>query len=214
MKVLRVRLTTTNELLGTASGDPELHENYIASKAPDAMTKAEEIEALGIGDVIEKGMTIFPQKDGKPIMWAYQIRGFFKSACQALGKIPGTKSSKLKAYKKQIDLRIFVFPHEENRADLAIPIEFEGVIGNKQRPLRASTPQGERVALANSESIPAGAKLEFDILMLNDDDEGLVREWLDYGSLNGLGQWRNSGCGTFTWEDLGTTNLGSSKPAN
>ena len=30
-----------------------------------------------------------------------------------------------------------------------------------------------------------------------------VREWLDYGQLRGLGQWRNSGKGRFTWEELG-----------
>lgn len=204
MKTLRVKLTTIEELLGTASGDPELHENYIASKAPDTMTKQEEIEAIGVGDMIERGMTIFPRVDGKPVLWAYQVRGFFKSACQALSKIPGTKSSKLKAYKKEIDLRIFVFPNATDRSDKAIPIIFKGAIGDSQRPLRASTPQGERVAIAHSESIPAGATLEFDILMLQDDDEELVKEWLDYGSLNGLGQWRNSGRGAFTWEEVKT----------
>lgn len=29
-----------------------------------------------------------------------------------------------------------------------------------------------------------------------------VREWLDYGMLRGLGQWRNSGKGRFTWEEI------------
>lgn len=28
-------------------------------------------------------------------------------------------------------------------------------------------------------------------------------EWLDYGKLRGLGQWRNSGKGRFTYELLG-----------
>lgn len=28
-------------------------------------------------------------------------------------------------------------------------------------------------------------------------------EWLDYGKLRGLGQWRNSGKGRFTYEILG-----------
>ena len=30
----------------------------------------------------------------------------------------------------------------------------------------------------------------------------LVLEWLDYGKLRGLGQWRNSGKGRFTYELL------------
>jgi hypothetical protein len=38
--------------------------------------------------------------------------------------------------------------------------------------------------------------------MLNDNDEKLVREWLDFGQWNGLGQWRNAGKGSFTWEEI------------
>jgi hypothetical protein len=30
-----------------------------------------------------------------------------------------------------------------------------------------------------------------------------VKEWLDYGELRGLGQWRNSGKGKFKWEEIG-----------
>jgi hypothetical protein len=29
-----------------------------------------------------------------------------------------------------------------------------------------------------------------------------VEEWLDYGCLRGLGQWRNSGKGRFFWERI------------
>ena len=29
-----------------------------------------------------------------------------------------------------------------------------------------------------------------------------VEEWLDYGAARGIGQWRNSGKGRFTWEEL------------
>ena len=75
-------------------------------------------------------------------------------------------------------------------------------IGNCQRPLRASTPQGERVALASSETVPAGTKLRFDIVMLDPKLEGLVREWLDYGELRGLGQWRNAGKGSYSWKEV------------
>ena len=30
----------------------------------------------------------------------------------------------------------------------------------------------------------------------------IVREWLEYDMFNGLGQWRNSGMGRFTWEEV------------
>jgi hypothetical protein len=39
-------------------------------------------------------------------------------------------------------------------------------------------------------------------MCLLDSDMKLVREWLDYGRLRGIGQWRNSGRGRFTWEEI------------
>ena len=196
MKELKFRITFTEDILGSASSDPHLHENYIASKAPDAWSTKEEIEALGIDAVVENGKTIFQKdSDGCPIYFDYQIKGFFKESCKALSKVPGTLSSKLKAYKQQIDLRIFPAPRK-------IRITEVGRRYDLQRPLRASTPMGERIALANSETIRAGASIEFTVKLLVDTDADLVREWLDYGALHGMGQWRNAGYGRFTWEEI------------
>ena len=196
MKEMRVRLTLLEEILGTASNNPEIHSEFIASKAPDAKSREEENEAIGVDAEIEKGMTVFPRNaEGQPIMWDYQIKGFFKDACGMLRKVTDSKSSKIKAYKKEIDGLIFVQERE-------IPFQFDGKIGNCQRPLRAQTAQGERVSLANSETIPAGTTLEFTIECLVDSDMSAVREWLDYGRLRGLGQWRNSGKGKFQWEEI------------
>ncbi|MGD7651456.1 hypothetical protein, partial [Ralstonia pseudosolanacearum] len=90
MKELKFRITFTEDLLGSSSNDPHLHENYIASKAPDAWSTAEEVEALGIDAVVENGKTIFPKDtDGTPIFWDYQIKGYFKESCKALSKVPG-----------------------------------------------------------------------------------------------------------------------------
>lgn len=33
-------------------------------------------------------------------------------------------------------------------------------------------------------------------------DAETVREWLDYGALRGLFQWRNSGKGRFEWKEV------------
>ncbi len=196
MKKLKVRLVFTEELLGTASNDPNIHEEFIASKAPDAPTRKEEVEALGVDEVVEKSKTIFPKDiDGTPIIWDYQIKGFFKDTCGALRKVKGSESSKIKAYKKEIDGLIFPEPRR-------IRVNFDGDIGDCQRPLRASTPQGERIALANSETIPSSASIEFVITLLCDEHEKVVREWLDYGKYRGLGQWRNSGKGRFLWEEI------------
>ena len=75
-------------------------------------------------------------------------------------------------------------------------------MGECQRPLRAQTAQGERVALAFSDEAPAGTFVEFEIENLGGAQEGAIVEWLDYGKLRGIGQWRNSGKGRFEWEEI------------
>lgn len=196
MKKMRVRLTFTEEILGTASNDKEIHAEFIASKAPDALSREEEIEAIGVEAVVEKGKTVFPRNTAdKPILYDYQIKGFFKNCAKAYNYVGG--SEKLAAYKTKIDNLIFV---EERMIELQIPEGKE--VGDCQRPLRAQTAQGERVALANSESCPPGTVVEFTIMCMVDDLMKHVIKWLDYGALNGIGQWHNSGKGRFSWEDI------------
>ena len=201
MKTLNFRLTFTEMVLGTASNNKELHSEYVASNAPDAKSKAEEIEAIGTDEYREKQMTVFPKDDnGNPIFWDYQIKGFFKDTCSALQRCKGEEiskeSCKLKAYKKIIDGCIFVEPRR-------IPINMNGgEIGNLQRPLRAQTAQGERIALADSETIPEGSTIDISVLCLSDEYEKAVREWLNYGRYKGIGQWRNAGYGRFTYEEI------------
>lgn len=196
MKDLKVKLTFLEEVLGTSSNNPEIHSDFIASKAPDAKSREEEIEAIGVVEVVEKSMTIFPKlDDGTPFVWDYQVKGFFKDTCSALKKVSGTESSKIKAFKKEIDGLIFI---DERK----IPFKNYGAIGECQRPLRASTAQGERIALAHSETVQAGSEIEFTIRCLKDDLVKPVKEWLDYGKYRGLGQWRNSGKGKFAWSEI------------
>ncbi len=196
MKELKVRLTFFEPVLGTASANEDIYRDFIGSKSPDAASVDDEVAALGVDAVVEKGMTVFPKlDDGTPFFWDYQIKGFFKAAAQANKKVPGTKSAGLKAFKKEIDTLIFV-------KDRRIPILFDGEIGCCQRPLRAQTPQGERVSLAISEEVPIGASVEFTVQCLVDADVDYIREWLDYGEFSGMGQWRNSGKGRFTWEEI------------
>jgi len=183
--------------LGTSCSSPDIHREFIASKAPDAKTTEEEVEALGVEDVINKTMTVFPRLDGKPFIYDYQLKGFFKDTCSALARVPDTKSAGLKAYRKIIDGCIFVFPRK-----ISYELPEGGKIGSCQRPLLANTPQGARVALANSETVPIGTSITFEVHALNDAHEKVVREWLDYGMLRGLGQWRNSGKGRFSWEEI------------
>ena len=196
MKTLKIKVNFTEEVLGTASSNPHIHEEYIASNAPDAQNLEQEVAAIGPEEVFEKQMTIFPKdKDGNPILWDYQWKGFFKDACGMLKKVPGSECSKIKAFKKEIDGLIFVEPR-------MIPINVNGEIGVCQRPLRANTPQGERVALASSETVPAGSSVIFNVVLMCDSDEKMIKETLEYGKRRGFGQWRNSGKGRFEYEIL------------
>lgn len=167
-----VRLTLLEEALGMTPGDPEIYGNWIASKAPEPEV-------------------------GVPFCWDYQIKGFFKDACSALRRVPGTRSSKLTAFKKVIDGTVFV---EQRKIPFKLPDGAQ--CGRCERPLRASSASGERVALAASETVPAGTVIEFSVLVMNPKDAETVREWLDYGHLRGLFQWRNSGKGRFEWEEV------------
>lgn len=193
---MKVRAVFLEEVLGTASANPELHREFIASKGPDALSIEDEVAAVGADGVADKGTTVFPRgDDGRPFLYDYQIKGFFKDACSMLRRVKGTKSAKLTAFKKVIDGMVFVDERQ-------VPFEFDGEVGSCQRPIRAQTAQGERVALAESESVPEGSVIEFTVTCLDPAHMDLVREWLDYGRLRGIGQWRNSGKGRFVWEEV------------
>lgn len=204
MKKRTYRITLTEEALGMSPASPEIHERFIASKAPDAATREEEVAAQGVEEVVEKSVTAFPKENGVPFLWDYQLKGLFKDCCGMLTRAKGTKSSGLKAYRKIIDGLIFVGPR---RILFKIP---EGEkLGKCQRPLRASTAQGDVVALAHSETVPAGTTLEFEVSWFPLKADGakdlgdVIDDWLEYGALRGLGQWRNSGKGRYTFEKIG-----------
>ena len=190
MEKFRVVITFTEPLLGTVPLNKELYEDYIATKAPEETD--DELDT--VPEMVEKGTTGFHEIDGKPVLVDYIVRGFFKGACGNLRRVSGTLSEKLRAYKKEIDGLIFVFPR-------FIPINLSGEMGVLTRPLRASTAQGERITLARSIMVPAGSTIEFTVLCLKDGEEKQLREWLAYGAFVGLGCWRGSGgYGRFTYE--------------
>lgn len=200
---MKIRITFFEEALGSTPAKEDLLREYIASKAPDAMKTEEEVDARGVDAVADERMTVFPRlADGRPMYWDYQIKGFLKDAWQMLTKAGkegyegGKACAGVKAYKKVIDGLIFISPRQ-------IPIDLHGLrMDTCERPLRASTPQGERVSLAKSETVPEGSTLEFDVTCLDPALEACVLECLDYGRLRGLSQWRNSGKGRFTYEVL------------
>ena len=187
--------TFTEGLLATKPNDPEVHETYIAAKREEGVAK-DEIDAAAKAaaeiDRLEKGKTVFHRaEDGTPIIWNYQVKGFLKDAIKALRRDPDSACAKLKNFKGVVDGSIFVEPR---MIRLQLP---EGAkIGTCERPLRAETPMGERVALASSEEAPAGTKMEFTILTLAPNLDAVLDECFAYATLRFMGAWRNSGKGT------------------
>lgn len=200
--MMHVRLTMIEPILGSSPSDPEIYTTYIKSKKPAEIQPTEdagETDSLVVSEEnaeAENKFTIFHKtKDGDPFIYDYVVKGFFKNACKAMRKAPGSISESLTAYKGLIDLNVFPVQRRlkfKNASNITI---FE-------RPLRAETAQGPRVALSASERIEAGATLEFDIKLLTPALYGAVIEWLDYGQYNGLGQWHNGGYGRFLYEEL------------
>ncbi len=204
-----VRLTFLEQCLGTLPSNEQIYRDYIATKNQNRTQKIVEEEVTALApEEPGRPVTTFarvPDKKGnpQPAIKGYVLKGMFKNACQALRDCDDTLSSQITAYKKFIDQKIFVnvtSPSPYSIINVAGDVYKDGKLPILERPLRASTPQGERVALTASEYVPEASTIDFQITALNDAAFALVFEWLDYGMLNGLGCWHNAGQGRFTYE--------------
>ena len=109
-----------------------------------------------------------------------------------LSRVAGTKSKGLTAFRKCIDGLLFVKPRK-------IELHLSGPLTVLERPLRAQTAQGERIALSRSDAAPVGSWIAFDLYILGVITLPILTEWFDYGALRGLGCWRNASWGSFTY---------------
>lgn len=104
------------------------------------------------------------------------------------------------AHKKMVDESIFTFPrHIHFLRDGERMKEPDGVL---ERPLRAETPKGPRVALAKSDQVDAGTEMQFEIAVVDDAlvPKDMLVSLLKYGAQKGLGQFRNGGYGRFVFK--------------
>lgn len=207
------RLHGTSSLLGSNPSNPEIHSKYVASKAASLEKEALE-EAMLPGsdeleeklrDIKESGLTVFLRgSHGELVLGAHCIKGFFKAAFTTLKDQFG-----ISAGKSKIDNLVFIKPdfvpildghgHEQTEPD-----------GYCERSLRAETMQGPRVTLASSEEVAPPWQMDIQVTLVINSGTGKskpvtweeIQAALDYGELKGLGQWRNSGRGSFTWERI------------
>lgn len=197
MDKYKIKLTYITEVLGAVALNKDTYGEHGGGKdAPDPDTL--EAEQGMIVENEERGVTGFLRDNGNIIERAYIIKGFCKAARKACRRIKDTKSSKLQAAREVLDQLLFVYPN-----NIIVHVPDGTDIDNLEilsRPLRASTAQGERIALAHSEVLPVGSWMEFEIHILGQIDEKLLREWFDYGTYSGMRQWRNAGYGRFEYE--------------
>lgn len=191
---MQIELEFVEPLLGTAPGNKEVYSEYVRGQTLEQQEEEIGTLPLPLEEQIEKGSTMFHRlpNNRSPFIYDYQIKGFFKDACGMLARAKNTISAGIKAYKKVIDGLIFVEPR---RIPLILP-EGENLTV-LERPLRGQTAQGERITLARSEMAPAGTRIKFAVTLLSDNYENAIKEWLEYGALRGLGQWRNASWGRF-----------------
>jgi hypothetical protein len=192
------KLELLTEMLGTVPKDPDVYKTYIESKKPG--NGDGEAEYLTVDKIEEKGWTGFHRDENGLFIYDYMIRGFLKAAGEVMAngimvdkeKKGITVSEKLKAVKSKIDKYVFVFPRR-------IPLGVKEPEGYIERPLRAMTMQGPRVTLARSDYVKAGTILDIEIALLPQKEISwaTIEQFLSYGELCGLGQFRNGSYGRF-----------------
>lgn len=179
----KVRIKLIEHLLGTTPKNESVYRDFIAAKAAD-LGLAEE-ETATVESLEARGWTGFMKDDDGHFLYNYLVKGFLTESARTL-KTFGT----LKQLQDKFKRYVFVGPRR-----IRLP-EPAGVL---ERPLRAQTALGPRVALVRSDYIEAGTELEFDVTVLDPSGitEGCLREVLSYGQFLGLGQWRTGSWGSF-----------------
>lgn len=186
---------------------------------------AGDLEALKetFAELETTGTTVFfwDNEKNQPCIGDHMIYGFLKAAADALGK--DVRLTKLKgtilhstAYTQSVinqhvrcTAPFITFDRDVRRNE-------DGTAFLLERSLRAKTAQGERIALARSEVVPAGARLDFVVNFMAGSplihpiqykkgekpffEKIPLIHLLDYGQMTGLGQWRNAGHGAFQYE--------------
>lgn len=202
---LKVALTLTDEMLGTLSSNVNIWEDYQSKGVASEEAKSEERKLVeeSIAKSNDQAQTIFLRQGDDIVIPAYMLKANLKEASRAMIQVDGSLTHKISsAYVSKIVQLVFVQPKY-----LKCVLPPGATVGTCQRPLITNGPQGKRTALAKSETIPAGTKIYATITCLAEkvgkvsiQTNDWIEELLRYGALYGLGQWRNSGKGTFTFE--------------
>lgn len=217
----KVKMWFIQPLLGSSPGDPDIYKKFIASKAPDAPTREEELQTNTVENVAAKGTNVYLRRSvtGSPCVSAHTVKGYFKETVTATKRQKG--GIDITNHKTKITGNTVIEPPFIN---LNIPEELikdcteekfkkegfghyaavrfprEGrfqkwMLPTCDRPLQAETPQGKITSIASSEIAPAGTSIEYvlkvDQMKKDPIDISILRAILR-GQEHGTGQWRGS----------------------
>lgn len=210
METRKYRLTGITPLMGSQPANPDVRTAYIESKAPDPTAATDEENRMLLRETLdEKTLTVFLRDPGKKdalLILDYTILGYLKGAIDIL-----KEQNHVKAAAGKVDKYIFAAPRKLYITKGGKPIfEEDSVL---ERPLRAKTAQGDRVALTASELIEDPWEIEVELTLLPNPaakTEGgskaitwaVIEQALALGRMKGIGQWRNGGYGRFTYERI------------
>jgi len=196
-RAFRIQIKLIEDYLGTLSSNPQIYTSFMYAKSVEkgdvsAEQVVNESEEINFPDESKAGLTIIAKDDNGLFIYSQIITGFMKDKAINLMKISDVKQAKSKIQKfvNVIDKKIYF---QRDGVNITKP---DGI---NERPLRGMTPQGPITSLVASESLSAGATLEFDILLLGNDEitPQYLYEVFKMGNTHGLGQFRNGGYGKF-----------------
>jgi hypothetical protein len=158
-----------------------------------------------VGDSDEKGITCFFRNGEYACVGDHMIYGYMKAAAEAITRTRPLKKGVIlhsASYTESIINQHVRCKERFISYDKDIMRNEDGSPDYLVRSLRVMTAKGPRVSIAKSEQVPERAKLEFTLRVLENSplDEEAIRTIFDYGTIVGLGQWRNAGYGTFNAE--------------
>ena len=192
-----VAVTLVEPLLGVTPKNPEVYKAWIAAKQAEA--KGDE----GTPEYTEdRSWTGFCCDDKGLYLMDYHLKGYFKEVAAVMPEILGMKRKSgefmaQQTIKSRLDNWLFVGPRK-------IYLGRKQPDGYIERPLRAQTLQGARIALARSDYVNAGTVINFTLTILASCliKQDHLEAWLAYGEMKGLGQFRTGGYGRFNQVSL------------
>lgn len=205
-KYFDLQITLLEPQLGTVPKNPEIYKKFIENLKPEDQ---QDDESKTVEARENQGWTGFHRDEYGVFIYDYMLKGFLKNAGNIIKEQMGVK-----ALKSKIVNFVFVKPrrvhfdmtnamkNEELVAYLgtgeATVRVGENGLAILERPLRAETMQGPRVTLVASDVVGSGATLKAVLKVLDGPiSEKILRNIVDYGQLQGLGQWRSAGWGSF-----------------